>query len=46
MIFAALLEVEPPLRGWLWSIGVPAALFVVSLLATWLLYRKFTDRRS
>ncbi len=39
---------EPPLSGPLWTLALPAALFAVSFLATWLLYRRFSgkvDRR-
>ncbi len=32
---------EPPLAGPLWTWVVPVLLFVVSLGATWLLYRHF-----
>ena len=33
---------EPPIGGVLWSIGVPALLFLVSFAATCLLYRRFS----
>ena len=33
---------EPPIGGPLWTIVVPAALFAVALLATVLLYRRFS----
>jgi hypothetical protein len=39
---------EPPLSGPWWTLVLPAALFAVSFLATWLLYRRFSreaDRR-
>jgi hypothetical protein len=32
---------EPPLSGPLWTLIVPAALFLVAFLATWALYRRF-----
>jgi hypothetical protein len=37
---------QPPISGPLWSIVVPAALFVVTFVATWLLYRRFSRERG
>jgi hypothetical protein len=34
---------QPPIGGPLWTIVVPAALLVVSIVATWLLYRSFAN---
>lgn len=34
---------SPLAEGLIWSWVVPAALFVVALGATWLLYRSFSD---
>ena len=42
---SSVLQVAPKLSGWLWSWGVPAALFLLALVATWLLYRKFMHRQ-
>jgi hypothetical protein len=39
---------EPQLSGPFWTLVLPALLFAVSFLATWLLYRRFSreaDRR-
>jgi hypothetical protein len=36
----------PPLTGSFWSLVVPAALLVVSVAATWLLYRHFARSAS
>ena len=33
---------ESPLSGPFWTLAVPAALFLVSFAATWLLYRRFS----
>jgi hypothetical protein len=38
------LPAQPPITGPLWSVAVPALLFVVSLWATVLLYRHFAGR--
>jgi len=35
------LPAEPPIGGPVWTIVVPAALLVVSIWGTWLLYRHF-----
>ncbi len=35
---------DPPLSGALWTVVVPALLFAVTCLGTWLLYRRFADR--
>jgi hypothetical protein len=35
----------PPWSGMFWSVGVPSLLFVISLVATWLLYRHFARRQ-
>ena len=32
---------EPPIGGPVWTVIVPALLFAVALVATWLLYRHF-----
>jgi hypothetical protein len=34
---------RPPIGGPLWTIVVPAALLVLSIVATWLLYRSFAN---
>jgi hypothetical protein len=36
---------EPPIGGVLWSWVVPAALLLLAVLATYLLYRRFADER-
>ena len=36
------LAAEPVLQGFVWSWVVPAALFVLSFVATWKLYRHFS----
>ena len=36
------LPAEPPIGGPLWTIVVPAILFLVAFLATYLLYRRFS----
>ncbi len=36
------LAAEPVLQGFVWSWVVPAALFMVSFVATWMLYRHFS----
>jgi hypothetical protein len=33
---------ETPLSGPFWTLVLPALLFAVSFLATWLLYRRFS----
>lgn len=35
---------EPPIGGPLWSVVVPGLLFLVSLTATYLLYRHFAGK--
>jgi len=35
------LPVDPPISGLFWTLIVPALLFAVSFLATFLLYRRF-----
>jgi hypothetical protein len=35
------LPAEPPISGPFWTLVLPALLFACSLLATWLLYRRF-----
>lgn len=40
------LGVEPPIRGPIWSIGVPVLLFVFAAVATYLLYHHFASRKS
>ena len=42
---APLAEISPIAAGVWWSYLVPAALFVVSVLSTYGLYRKFSDGR-
>ena len=37
---------RPPISGPLWTIVIPALLFVVAFGATYLLYRKFSDRHE
>jgi len=39
------LPATSPLGGFLWTWVVPVALFTVSLVATWLLYRHFARRK-
>ena len=34
---------DPPIGGPLWSLGIPALLLLVSIVATWLLYRHFAN---
>lgn len=34
---------QPPIGGAVWTIVVPAALLLVALLSTYLLYRHFSD---
>jgi len=41
---AAPIPATPPLGGWLWTVVVPAALFLIAFGATYLLYRRFADR--
>ncbi len=38
------LPAQPPIEGPLWSVVVPALLFVVAFAATWLLYRHFAGK--
>jgi len=33
---------EAPIGGPFWTVVVPAALFLVAFVATWLLYRRFS----
>ena len=33
---------EAPISGMVWTVVVPAVLFVVAFLATWGLYRRFS----
>jgi hypothetical protein len=33
---------EPPLSGPFWTLILPAALFAVAFVATWMLYRRFS----
>ena len=33
---------EPPFSGPFWTLLLPAALFAISFIATWLLYRRFS----
>jgi hypothetical protein len=33
---------EPPIDGPLWTLVLPAVLFAISFLATWMLYRRFS----
>ena len=40
------LPVDSPLSGVLWTWVVPAALFAVAFVATWLLYRHFASRKE
>jgi hypothetical protein len=35
------LPAEPPIGGPIWTVVVPAALLVVAIWGTWLLYRHF-----
>ena len=35
---------DPPISGPLWTLVVPAALFAVAFVATWLLYRRFSKK--
>lgn len=37
---------EAPISGVLWTVVVPAALFAVSLGATWALFRHYSRRQS
>jgi hypothetical protein len=34
---------KPPIDGPLWTVVLPAAILVVATLATWLLYRRFSE---
>jgi hypothetical protein len=38
------LPAGPPIGGLLWSVVVPAVLFLVAAAATWLLYRHFARK--
>jgi hypothetical protein len=38
------LPVESPLSGVFWSWVVPVVLFSIAFVATWLLYRHFSNR--
>lgn len=38
------LPAAPPIGGPLWSVVVPAVLFLVAAAATWLLYRHFARK--
>ncbi len=38
------LPVGSPLGGWFWTWLVPPALFTLTAVATWLLYRHFASR--
>jgi hypothetical protein len=35
---------EPPISGPFWTLVLPVALFAVSILATWMLYRRFSRK--
>ena len=37
---------RPPIGGPLWTIVVPAALLLLSVAATWLLYRSFSSKED
>ena len=37
-----MIPAKPPITGPFWTIVVPAALLVVSIVATWMLYRSFS----
>ena len=41
---AALIPVDPPIGGPLWSFVLPVALLLLAAAATWLLYRHFARR--
>jgi hypothetical protein len=36
------LGVDPPIGGIIWTVLIPAGLFIGSFLGTWLLYRRFS----
>jgi hypothetical protein len=36
------LPAEPPIGGFVWTVLIPAALFLGSFLGTYLLYKKFS----
>jgi hypothetical protein len=36
------LPATPPIGGFIWTVVIPAALFVGSFLGTYLLYRRFS----
>jgi len=40
---SAPIPAEAPIGGPLWSLGIPALLLLVSIVATWLLYRHFAN---
>ena len=40
------LPAEPPIGGPVWTIVIPAALFLGSFLGTYLLYRRFSKTES
>jgi hypothetical protein len=40
------LPVDPPISGPFWTLVVPALLFAVSFLATFLLYRRFSRQED
>jgi hypothetical protein len=41
---ATRIPAEPPIGGPIWTIVVPAMLFIVAFGATYLLYRKFKEQ--
>jgi len=40
------LPAEPPIGGPIWTIVIPAVLFLGSLLGTYLLYKKFSKEET
>ena len=38
------LPAEPPIGGPFWTVVVPAILFSIAFVATWLLYRHFAGK--
>jgi len=40
------LPVEPPISGVLWTLVIPALLFAIAFLATFLLYRRFARQED
>jgi len=40
------LGVDPPIGGFIWTVVIPAVLFIGSLLGTYFLYKKFAGEEG